>query len=349
MSLKEKNPIKVLFYLSGDQNKASSRVRGFWIAEALEQINVQCTLRWKRSKLNLFRFALEIPRHDTVIFQKTYSRYHRWLMMLANAIGKLTYLDLDDAPSRTQSPRTLKNVESMMHMADGVFVGNQNLFDYAKQHQPNVYLIPSGINLKHYHVSEKKDDNGAICLGWIGNGAHYKRDLIDILAAPLRKLVEKYPLKFKLVGASGVKELHEAFGAISGLEIEFVDSIEWSDPNAVSKAIGDFDIGLFPLLPNDFNKFKCGFKALEYMATGIPVVASPIAINSEIVSHGEDGLLATSETDWINALSDLIESPQLRKDMGRAGRLKIESSFSVVQIAERIRNILDKERRFNEI
>lgn len=263
-------------------------------------------------------------------------------MGLAKAIGKPTYLDLDDAPSRTRSSGTLNNVESMMRMADGVFVGNQNLFDYAKKHQSNVYLIPSGINLKHYHTSEKRKNSRPVCLGWIGNGAHYNRDLIDILTMPLRKLADKHPLKFKLVGASGVQELYEAFDAIPGLEIEFIDSIEWSDPHEVSRATQDFDIGLFPLLPNDFNQYKCGFKALEYMATGIPVVASPIAINSEIVSHGEDGLLATSETDWISALSQLIENPALRRGMGQAGRRKIEVSFDVNKIAGRIKSIIEQ-------
>ena len=101
MRLAQKRPLSILFSLSGDQNKASSRVRGFWIAEALGDLGVQCTLRWEHAKGDLMRFALEIHRHDAVFFQKTYSRYHRWLMTLAKMLGKLTYTDLDDSPSRT--------------------------------------------------------------------------------------------------------------------------------------------------------------------------------------------------------------------------------------------------------
>lgn len=331
----------ILFSLSGDKNIASSRVRGFWVAKELERFGIRCTLQTKHTKLDLFRFALKTPRHDTVIFQKTYSRYHRWLMAMARMMGKRTYLDLDDAPSKTKSARTLKSVESMLQMADGVFVGNQNLFDYAKEHQANVHLIPSGINLKHYHVTEKKKNGDSICLGWIGNGAHYKRDLIDILAEPLRELAGKYPLRFKLVGASGEQDLYDVFGAIPGLEIDFVDRIEWSDPNEVSKAIQGFDIGLYPLLPNEFNQFKCGFKALEYMATGIPVVSSPIAINAEIVSNAEEGWHAGSKDEWISSISHLIENADVRRKMGLKGRKKVESSFNVAKIAEQIELIIN--------
>ena len=125
----------ILFSLLGDSNKASSRVRGFWIAEELEKEGFNCTLRWKRGKLALLKLAYEILLHDIIIFQKTQSRYHRWLMALANKLGKRTYLDIDDAPSRINSPVTLANLESMLRMSDGVFAGNSNLLKYTKQHQ----------------------------------------------------------------------------------------------------------------------------------------------------------------------------------------------------------------------
>jgi len=349
LSLKPGSSLSVLFYLSGDSNKASSRVRGFWIAEGLEQLNVRCTLRWKDTKKDLAVFAYEMLHHDAIIFQKTYSRYHRWSMALARLMGKQTYLDLDDAPSKTQSIRTLKNVESMMRMADGVFVGNQNLLDYVKQHQSNVHLIASGINLSHYPLRAKVSDSAVVCLGWIGNGALYKQDLIKILAEPLAQLASRFPLRFKLVGACGVQELYDTFGAIPNLEIDFIDEIKWSDPHEVSRSIQDFDIGLYPLLPNDFNQFKCGFKALEYMATGIPVVSSPIAINAEIVCDEINGLFADSETEWFTAISQLIEHSDKRCAMGREGRRTVEDSFDVLKIAAQIKSIMGSRGRTTQI
>ena len=332
--------LSVLFSLCGDRHKASSRVRGFWISEALEEEGVKCTMRWKQGKLALLRFAFDIITHDVVIFQKTYSRYHRWLMVLAIMLKKKSYLDIDDAPSKTQSPGTLKNIESMMQMADGIFAGSQKLFDYAKQYQANVHLIPSGINLKYYHVTNKARNSGPVCLGWIGNGAHYTRDLIDILEGPLRVLASQYDLRLKLVGACGVKELYDVFGKIPGLEIDFIDEIDWSDPAEVSKATQDFDIGLYPLLPNYFNQFKCGFKALEYMAIGIPVVSSSVAVNSNIIDSGINGVLVNSKVEWVIELRKLLGSGRLRLDMGKIGREEILASYNVNELALNISLIL---------
>lgn len=338
--MKPQPRLKLLFSLCGDRNKASSRVRGFWIAEELEKLGLHCSLRWKHSKLNLFFFAWEILRYDVVVFQKTYSRYHRWLMVLTNILGKRTFLDLDDAPSKTRSLRTLRNVEAMMRMADGVFVGSKNLLDYAKQHQPKSYLIPSSINLNYYSVAEGRSGNARVCLGWIGNGVYYKRDLIDILAEPLKELASRYRIRFKIVGACGVRELYDTFNAIPNLEIDFVDSIDWSNPCTVLKAIRDFDIGLYPLIVNDSNIYKCGFKAIEYMAIGIPVVSSPVAFNVDIIAHGEDGLLADSKEEWTSALSELICDVEKRRQMGEAGRKKVEEHFSTAQAAKKLLTII---------
>ena len=263
-------------------------------------------------------------------------------MALARLLGKRTYLDLDDAPSRTRSPVTIHNIESMMRMADGVFVGNRNLFKYAEKQQSAVYLIPSAINLQFYKPNEKANERGRITLGWIGHGAHYQEDLIQILLAPIEHLASRYPLRLKIVGACASRELYRAFSAVPELEIDFIDEIDWSDADRVSRAIKDFDIGLFPLLNNDFNRFKCGFKALEYMAIGIPVIASPIAINSDIISDGRDGLLASSEAEWIEALSSLIEDSELRSKMGETGRRKVETTFDVNRVASQVKAVLDR-------
>lgn len=338
--MKQRKRLKVLFSLLGDRNKASSRVRGFWVAEELRQLGLRCTLRWKHGKLDLLLFAWEILRYDAVFFQKTYSRYHRWLMLFANILGKRTFLDLDDAPSKTRSPRTLRNVEAMMRMADGVFVGSKNLLDYSQRHQSKSYLISSSVNLKYYAVAEERKNNARVCLGWIGNGAFYKKDLINILEEPLKELASRYRIRFKVVGACGVRELYDTFNAIPNLEIDFVDSIDWSNPRDVSEAIQDFDIGLYPLLANEFNTYKCGFKALEYMAIGIPVVSSPVAINVDIITPGQDGLLADSQEEWTIALSELICDVEKRRKMGKAGRKKVEEHFSIAQAARNLLTII---------
>jgi len=339
-----KSGLNILFLLSGDSNKASSRVRGFWIADALEHQGCNCTLRWESGKLDLLLIAVQLMYYDAVVFQKVYSRYHRWLMALARFMGRLCYVDIDDAPSKTNAPKTLRNFESMVSIADGVFAGSQHLYDYCSRHQKHTYLIPSSIYLKYYPLVQYQDSNKPVCIGWIGNGAHYKNDLIEILVEPLNELAAIHPIRFKIVGACGVQELYDVFGSIDGLEIDFVDSIAWSDPGEIAASIADFDVGVYPLLANDFNHFKCGFKALEYMAVGIPVVSSSVAVNVDIIRDGENGCLVNSSREWVDALDRLIADINLRKSMGMRGRAMVESDYNVEKTAASMCSIMMADR-----
>jgi len=119
-----------------------------------------------------------------------------------------------------------------------------------------------------------------------------------------------------------------------------IDSIDWDDPEAIASVISDFDIGVYPLLPHHFNQYKCAFKALEYMAIGIPVVSSNIAMNREVIQHGESGFLADTPEEWHSRLIDLIENPKLREDMGKRGREIIKSRYNTKAISQKLLSIM---------
>jgi len=332
----------VLFYMCGDRTKASSRVRGYWVAEELRERGVKCSLECRHSKLALLLFALKIPFYDMIVFQKSYSRWHCLLLRWAKLAGKNSVIDLDDAPSRSDNPTTLKNVEFMMRNVTTVTVGSGFLYDYASQYSDNVHLIPSCIRLKYYRpLKSRENTKDFICLGWIGNGKHYKEDLVSILKGPLSAVAKLHPIKFKLIGACGEKELYDAFSGISGLHLDFIDQINWSDPYAVSETLLDVDIGLYPLLSNEFNKYKCGFKALEYMAMGIPVVSSNVAENRDIVHEGENGFFADSSDEWRNAIGRLFADVSLRRRFGVNGRKLIEEKYSIRVAAEMFLHVVN--------
>lgn len=317
-----------LFCLCGDRHKASSRVRGYWIAEALAARGANCTIRNRHSKLALLSLLWTIARYDTVVFQKTYSQYHYWLLRWAKLLKKRTIVDLDDAPSRTQNPKTLRNIQNMMNQASAVAVGSRALAEYANQFTKNVCLIPSSICLKYYQPTGSCAADDLVCLGWIGNGSHYKQDLIEILKAPLTEIAQRYPVKLKLVGVCGEQALYDAFEKIPGLELDFIDSVDWSDPMAIAETLQNVDIGLYPLLPNCFNQYKCGFKALEYMAMKIPVISSDVAENREIINDGVTGLFARSKEDWVDSIERLRNDELVRRKMGQAGRAVVEERYS---------------------
>lgn len=318
-----------LFCLCGDRNKASSRVRGYWLGEIMREQGIRCTLENRHSKHRLLWFWWQILFHDVVIFQKVYSQYHYFLLLWAHCLKKTTILDLDDAPSRTQNSKTLRNVERMMSLASAVTVGSQALLDYTCQFTKNVHLVPSNIYLKYYQPDQRKPATDLVCLGWIGNGSHYKQDLIAILKQPLTKIAQNRPIKLKLIGACGEPSIYEAFSNIPGLTLDCIDQLEWSNPQAISSALTHVDIGLYPLLSNAFNQYKCGFKALEYMAMEIPMVSSDIAGNREIIEQGVTGLFAQTPEEWIQQLEYLLDNETARLAMGRKGRVIVEDHYSI--------------------
>lgn len=333
--------MKILFSLLGDETKASSRVRGFWIAEELEKLGMHCSLRWKSDKVSLTKFAWEVLSFDVIVFQKTFSRYHKWLMYWAKMWGKKVYMDIDDAPSLINSPVTLANFSAMVKRADGVWCGSPKLVDYVdKIEKGKSKLIPTTVKLKNYPYVPREHKAGKLCLGWIGNGRYYKDDLIKILKPALTEVARQNPLRFKIVGVMGEQVLYEAFSNIPDLEVDFIDQIQWNNPQKVSEALQDIDIGLYPLLPKkEFNHYKCGFKALEYMAIGIPVVSSKVAANQHIIEHGVDGYLAES-IDWTKHIIRLISDQGLRIRMGKYGRKKVEDKYNTSVASNLILTIL---------
>jgi glycosyltransferase involved in cell wall biosynthesis len=91
----------------------------------------------------------------------------------------------------------------------------------------------------------------------------------------------------------------------------------------------DIDIGLMPLPDDEWSRGKCGLKGLQYMALGVPTLMSPVGVNSEIIESGVNGFLPRTEDDWVEMLSALIESRELRARIGAAGRRRVEDGYSV--------------------
>jgi glycosyltransferase involved in cell wall biosynthesis len=102
----------------------------------------------------------------------------------------------------------------------------------------------------------------------------------------------------------------------------------WSESTEVAD-IQSFDIGIMPLFDEPWEKGKCGYKLIQYMACGIPVISSPVGINTKIVDDGVDGYLAGNSEEWMSAFKILYDRPQLRKKLGESGRKKIESLYSL--------------------
>ncbi len=334
--------MNILFFVKYFKDKASSRVRGFLLAEELsKKKNITIDIVWGSQKRRIFKFIIKLLTHDTIYFQKQYSVVDVNLNKLARRMGKKTLFDLDDAPfGLYHNQKALQKAIMMMKISSAVIVGSRKLNEFARKFNNCTYLIPSSINTACYMPKKKSNNFESVTLGWIGDGAGYKQDLL-MLIRPLERLAEKFSLKLIIIGALGQKEIHAAFNVLKNADVTIIDSLDWADPLAVPAAIQEFDIGLYPLLDNDYNRYKCGFKALEYMAMQVPVVASPVGQTSVIIEDGKEGFLVSDEEQWYEKLKMLIENEELRKKMGAMGRKKVESSYSLKICANKFAAVLE--------
>jgi glycosyltransferase involved in cell wall biosynthesis len=107
-----------------------------------------------------------------------------------------------------------------------------------------------------------------------------------------------------------------------------ITTTAWSSEREIEQ-LSDIDIGIMPLPDDEWTKGKCGFKGLQYMAMGVPAVMSAVGVNTEIIQHGENGFLALNDEEWFEILCQLIDSTELRKTIGGAGRKTVLEKYSV--------------------
>jgi len=206
-----------------------------------------------------------------------------------------------------------------------VMAGNAYLRDYARRFNPAVTVIPSTIDTVRYQPRPPRAAATPV-VGW--TGSYSTEPYLEIVRPALERLRRRREFRMVVVGAS------PSFRA-AGVEVEHRDWRSATEP----EDLADLDVGLMPLPDADWERGKCGLKALQYMALGIPVVVSPVGVNAEIVGDGPSGLLARTSAEWEDALERLLADADLRRRMGRAGRATVERAYSAAVVAPRVAEI----------
>lgn len=225
---------------------------------------------------------------------------------------------LPDVSGPNRSLGWLKNprkIERIVRAAHTVLAGNAYLAAYARRFNNNVHVVPTTLDTGHHRPADRPA-SGRVTIGWTGSLTTSK--YFHRIAPVLGRLRAKYgsAVDFKLVGDPTYRH--------DGLQLT---GEPWRIESEVED-LHDMDIGIMPLPDDPWTRGKCGFKALQYMACGIPAVVSPVGVNTEIVEDGVNGLLASGDDQWYDALCRLIESPGLRSSLGRAGRRTVIERYS---------------------
>lgn len=218
-------------------------------------------------------------------------------------------------------------LDKLMKKAALVTAGNGYLAQRAiDAGAPWVEILPTVVDLDRYPSGRSTKVFSVPRVVWIGSPstAHY----LHLLREPLRQLALKTPFVLRVIGAKGLE--------IPCVEVEYVP---WTEDTEVD-SIASCAVGIMPLEDSPWEKGKCGYKLIQYMACSLPVVASAVGANVEIVEDGESGYLANSSDDWITALRTLLESSELRHAMGRAGRLRVEEKYCLQQTGPRLVELL---------
>ena len=254
-------------------------------------------------------------------------------------LGKPIIYDFDDAIwspgqawknglfSRLHFPR---KTASLCRLASAVTVGNDYLASYARRQNDHVFIVPSSIELADYPALPEAADSDRFVVCWTGSVStlvHFEH-----VRPALEQLASQLPLKVRVICSDPPAR------PIAGAEMEFV---RWSAGREAAD-VADCHAGIMPLPDDEVSRGKGGMKALQFMATGRPVVVSPVGVNCEIVRDGVNGLLASSTDDWVTALKRLADGPALRNRLGTAARATVRRDYSANVSAAKFAGVVEK-------
>ncbi len=348
--------MKVLFLHKYSQKAASFRYRFSQYYSHLEKLGIECDtlslledsyLEKKYSKepiskmellgcyFKRVRNVLKAKRYDATVIYFELLPYipffiEKWFLKKLHPF----VIDMDDAlflQYDKNSNRALRwglknKIGKVLQEASHVFAGNPNLAAYAHNWNENVSVVPTVVDLNTY--SSRKSNfpmSGALTVGWMGSPSTSQS--LNLIKDPLERLVNKKNWKLNLVGAS-----REAIG-------DWHPTRPWSEETFL-KDLLHMDIGIMPLEDTEWSRGKCGFKLIQYMACGLPVVASPVGVNSEIIEHGKSGFLATTESEWNQAFDAFDSNRELLSQFGTRGYERVTTQYNVQSQALVVSKIL---------
>jgi glycosyltransferase involved in cell wall biosynthesis len=306
----------------------STRLRLGDCANRYREAGIEITTMSARrsSLLERMRLIRQARRHDLVILFKTTGFSARDLRLLRRNNPRIIF-DYDDAVmfrnQKYDKPIVLKDFERFLRTIEhcaAVAAGNRFLARFAEACGRPATILPTAVDISKYQIQPEDATNG-LTIGWLGlsDGFVYLRHI----QPALKQLTDRFPgFTLRLISDKPLQ--------LDGVTVE---NEQWQLEKEQAN-LSSFSIGIMPLTDTLWTRGKCGYKILQYMAAGIPVVASAVGANNDIITNGENGFLASSLEDWIRTIGTLAEDRVLRKKFAIRGRALVESKYSLDQFAE---------------
>lgn len=279
-----------------------------------------------RSFFSRFTLLFTLYRADFIFIHREASHIgppiFEWF--IAKVLRRKFIYDFDDAiwlPNYSESNAKFHRLKAYwkvnycMKWAHQITAGNAYLANYAKQFNNNVQIIPTTIDTENHHKVMTNQETQKVVIGW--TGTHTTMHYLDELVPVLQRLEAKYDFTFLVISNQA------ATYALKSLQF-----IPWNKTTEIED-LAKINIGVMPLKKDIWSEGKCGFKGLQYMALEIPTVMSPVGVNSSIVTDGVDGFLVETPEAWYEVLENLLLDKNLRIQIGKAGKKRIEEAYSV--------------------
>ena len=244
--------------------------------------------------------------------------------VIAKILRKRIVYDFDDAiwlPNFSPQHRNVHRlkaywkVKHMIRWSYKVSVGNQFLADFARRYNSNVLVVPTTIDPALHRAEADKSSGGPWIIGWTGTHTtvHYLMPLVPVL----EQLAQEIPFVFRVISNEP-----------PAFDVPNLEFIPWKKATEIDD-LSKFSVGVMPLSDDDWTKGKCGFKALQYMALGIPTIASNVGVNPEIIEHGINGFLADSPQEWLACLRHMYHESARSRAIGQAAAETVHKRYSV--------------------
>lgn len=346
----------VLFIIPYPLDKApSQRFRVEAFLPGLQAAGINCTLRpfitlatWQilyksgsALKKTFGIFSGYFKRLKTILFEAAQYDFifiHReaaplgppvFEWYLAKVLKKKIIYDFDDAiwtspvkePLLKRSLSFRKKVGMICSWSYHNMAGNRFLADYASQFSKQVSVIPTVVDTCNRYHNTKVHQSGPVVLGWTGSNS--TNPYLEAMCSPLQKLQEQ-GIQFLFISSEPPK-----------LDLPQSRFVKWVEETEI-KDLMEMDLGWMPLPDNEWTKGKCGFKAIQYMALGIPALVSGVGVNTEIVDDGVNGYICNTDEDWVEKSALLANDSELRAAMGKAAKQKIQDQYSVKAVLPKI-------------
>ena len=284
---------------------------------------------------NLTRFALRFGdvvrarRYDAVLIHRAACIAGPAVVERLTALtGRPIIYDFDDAIFRLHTTDANRGfgwlkfpgkTATICRLAKHVVVGNEWLADYARQHNRAVTVIPTSIDTRRYRPARATRLKDRLVLGWMGSSTSQTH--LELFAPLLREFLHRRNVELRVIS--------DRKPVLPGIDYVWRP---WSAESEIEE-LSYFDVGIMPMPDDEWAKGKCALKALQYMAMGVPTLCSAVGTNRDVIRHGENGLLADSDEDWIANLESLIDDAALRQRLGERGRHTVEERYSMSRSA----------------